>query len=423
MFKKLQTRLATERAHFDNLGDVVKHLLLSYSLYLISYPVIGIFINAYFWRQSSDVSLMAAYNLGFFVALPIGFYLNGLLLKTIKILNLYWIGGVLQGVAAFLAIFIPDLSFYRVLFYGLIYGIGGGIYWANKNYITLKITKGRNRIYYNNLESSLDLIINMIMPLIIGWFIVFGENMSLYSVEVAYKILMFIALGMLAYSGYVLKDADIYSKQIDHIMLQRPSRAWNMNRILQTIYWTLGGVNAYIPSLLVLMFVGQEGVLGTIESITSLIVAMMLYVVGRKIKSHHTLGIITISSLVFFFGAIMLYFYYGLIGALIYTVVCSLTGSPSWNTIYSNTMEVMDKEKELNPNLHQYSLVFDNEIFFNTGRVLGMFLFFAIARYTTTELSLRTTPLIIAILQFVALVPLSYLLKYVSSNKDITSSV
>ena len=111
MFKKLVNRFAREKSHFDDLGVVVKHLLLSYSLYLISYPVMGIFINAYFWRQSNDVSLIAAYNLGFFVALPLGFYLNGLLLKKIHILKLYWVGGVLQGLAAFLAIFIPFLDF------------------------------------------------------------------------------------------------------------------------------------------------------------------------------------------------------------------------------------------------------------------------------------------------------------------------
>lgn len=269
MFQRIAKRLKTEKLHFDSLGDVVKHLLLSYGLYLVSYPIIGIFINAYFWRQTEDITLIAAYNLGFFIALPLGFYLNGLLLKRVHILKLYWIGTVLQGVAAFLAIFMPTLSFDKVLAYGLIYGIGGGLYWGNKNYITLKITKGRNRLYYNSLESSIDLIINIVMPILLGWIIVFGEHVHLYTPDSAYRVLMVATLFMLGLSGYILQSADIYSEKITNIFVINPSKYWNLNRLMQTIFWVVNGVNYFIPTVLVLMLVGSEGELGTLESFSA----------------------------------------------------------------------------------------------------------------------------------------------------------
>jgi len=236
MLDKIIQRVATEKQHFDDLGEVVKHLLYSYVLYLISYPIMGVFINAYFWRQTQDITLIAAYNLGFFIALPVGFYINGLLLRSMHILKLYWLGAVMQGVAAFLAIYIPSLSFTTVLVYGLIYGIGGGLYWGNKNYITLKITRGRNRLYYNNLESALDLVINIVMPVIVGWLIVFGEHSYPYSAELAYKILILLAVILLCISGYILQSANIQSEKITDITIKHATRYWNLNRLVQILY-------------------------------------------------------------------------------------------------------------------------------------------------------------------------------------------
>ena len=417
MFQKLLTRLEREKTHFDDLGETVKHLLYSYALYLISYPIMGIFINTYFWRQTNDVSLIAAYNLGFFVALPLGFYLNGLLLRRFHILKLYWAGNVLQGVAAFLAIFIPSLSFCQVLVYGLVYGIGGGLYWGNKNYITLKITKGKNRLYYNNLESSLDLVISIIMPILIGWALVFGEQIALYTVESAYKILMLISIILLWVSGYMLRSANIYSEPISHLTLRKPSKYWNLNRLVHVLYWTLSGVNYFVPTILVLVFVGTEAALGTIESITALLVAVLLYIIGRKSSAKHLMTTIIATGIVFLAGALMFNFTYGFVGAIIYSVAYSLTGAVAWNSIYSNSMEVIDRESEYGSNHNQYALVLDNEIFFNLGRIIGMALFFGLVALTNQEISLRIAPLIAGSLQLIMLIPLGILVRYMRSNK------
>lgn len=422
MFEKIIRRFQIEKSHYDSLGDVVKHLIYSYSLYLISYPIIGIFINAYFWRQTEDITLIAAYNLGFFIALPIGFYLNGLLLRKIHILKLYWIGTVLQGVAAFLAIFMPTLSFDRVLFYGLIYGVGGGLYWGNKNYITLKITKGRNRLYYNTLESSLDLIINIIMPILLGWIIVLGELIGLYTPEIAYRVLMIITLIMLGVSGYVLQSANIYSENISNILVIKPSKYWNLNRLMQTIFWIVNGVNYFIPTVLVLMLVGSEGELGTLESFSALLIALILYYIGRKARTQDTLKIIFWASFIFVIGVIFLNVFFGLIGAIVYSLTYSISSAITWNLMYTTSMAVMDKESEHGHNHNQYALVFDNELFFNVGRIIGMCLFFGIIYYTSQESSLRITPIIIGILQFTMLIPLSVLLKYADTHQAKSSS-
>lgn len=417
MFQKLKERLKRERLHFDNLGDVVKHSLYSYILYLISYPIMGIFINAYFWRQTEDITLIAAYNLGFFLALPIGFYLNGLLLKKYHILKLYWIGTVLQGVAAFLAIFMPTLNFDRVLLYGLIYGIGGGLYWGNKNYITLKITKGHNRLYYNTIESSIELIVNIIMPIFLGWLIVLGEKLGIYTPDIAYRVLMIGTLILLVISGYILQTANIYSEKIANIVVIKPSKYWNLNRLMQLIFWIVSGVNNFIPTVLILMLVGSEGELGTLESISALLIALILYYIGRKAKSNDTLKIIIGSNLIFVLGVVFLNIYFSFIGAIIYSLACAISSAITWNLMYTTSMAVMDKEIEYGHNLNQYALVFDNELFFNIGRVVGMSLLFGLMYYLNQEIALHITPIIISIFQFAMLIPLYILLRYVNHPK------
>jgi len=412
MLDKLLARYRIEKSHFDELGDTAKLLFYSYTLFLLSYPMMGTFLNAYLWRQSSDISLIAIYNLGFFVALPIGFYLNGMLLRTISLLRLYWLGTILQGLAAFLTIFLPSANLNRIFVYGLMFGLGGGIYWANKNYLSLKITRGKNRNYYNNLEGSLDLIIGTIMPVLIGWFIVLGSYLDIYSIESAYKLLMLIAFGLLVISGHLMQSANIQHETIQNISLPKSTRIWNLSRLVQIIYWTLGGINFIIPTVLVLMFVGEEGILGTVESVVYLFSAVILYYLGRKTDSRHHITIVMVCAAIFLLAAILYNFTFGLVGALIYTMFCSLTSGPAWNAIYTTTMEVMDKEHGENPSVSQYGYVLDNEIFFNLGRLLGMVLFFGLAYITTQETSLRFTPIIAGSLQLLLIYPLSILVRY-----------
>ena len=70
----------------------------------------------------------------------------------------------------------------------------------------------------------------------------------------------------------------------------------------------------------------------------------------------------------------------------------------------------MDQEKDAKTVTNQYALIFDNELFFNLGRVGGMLFFFAVAKYSSQEIALRFVPVVIGLLQFALLVPLGRLL-------------
>lgn len=411
MFNNLISHLKNEYKHYLSLSVVVRRLLYSYIFYLVSYPIMGLFINVYFWRQSNDITLIAAYNLGFFLLLPIGFYLNGVLLSKVNILKLYWIGVFTQGFAAALAIFFPNLSFDIVLFYGAIYGLGGGLYWANKNYITLKLTKKTNRLYYNALETSIELISGILLPILVGWGIVFGEKLGIYSVGSAYKALIAIALILLWFSGYLLQEADIYSEKITHLLPKNPSSNWRRNRLISALYYVVAGANYFIPTLLTLLLIGLEGELGTLESLTAILTAILMYWIGRKTQLSKSSRIYVIAGISYFLSSIFLAYSYNLASVLLYIFTSSISLSVCWNLIYANSMETMDREQDLNPGSNQYALVMDNEIFYNLGRILGMAILFGGYAVLGQKTSIVITPIILSLLLLAIIIPLNKNLK------------
>src|SRR3989344_5305608 len=137
MFGLISHRLHTEWGHFQALSVDVRRLLLSYAFYLASYPLIATFVNAYLWRISGDLWSIVIYNSGWVFGLPVGFYLNGLILRKIHILRLYLIGAIVQGITICLVVFIPTHTAASILILGLLYGFGAGLYWATKNYLSL----------------------------------------------------------------------------------------------------------------------------------------------------------------------------------------------------------------------------------------------------------------------------------------------
>ena len=58
-------------------------LLISNMIYSLVLPVIGIFVSAYVMRNSHAVSKVVTYQLSVYIATPVAFFLNGLLLGRV----------------------------------------------------------------------------------------------------------------------------------------------------------------------------------------------------------------------------------------------------------------------------------------------------------------------------------------------------
>ena len=128
MRKFLYQRLINEYNNFLRLSLNNRRLLLSYIFFLISYPFHEIFVNAYLWRQTEGIELLLVYNIFSFVGLPIGFFINGFLLKTFNIKSLYLSGLIIQATTVISLVFFENFNYLNIAIYGMSAGFGSALF-------------------------------------------------------------------------------------------------------------------------------------------------------------------------------------------------------------------------------------------------------------------------------------------------------
>lgn len=409
MFSRLINRFNIEKSHFLALTPDVRRILLSYAFYLAAYPLVMTFMNAYLWRTSGNLWSIITYSLGYILSLPIGFYLNGLLLRYYSPVRLYFLGAILQGITACLVVFVSSGSQLNILVLGTVYGLGAGLYYGNKNYLSLVLTRLTNLVYYNSVEQIVDLIINVVFPAIAGWFIALSTSNFVGS-DNAYKLVMLSGFFLLFCSGFIVQSLNNLKITVNFLTVSNPSRAWWRLRFFNVLYNLQVGLNLTIGSVIVLLLVGNEGILGTLHAITAGISALTLYIIGRKSHVSNSWKLVAFGSLLYLVGTLTLSGIFNWIGAIVYSLVITVCWAFQWSSSYTVAMELMDKEE--NDPARQYAYVCDNELFFNIGRILGIALVALMTYFISQSTALRWSPLIIALLQL----PLSIFIYSISAS-------
>lgn len=402
MILKILIRIGKEADHYRALPKEVRRLLLSYYLYLLAYPLFAVFTNAYLWRLNENLSFLVVYNLLYCLGLPLGFYANGLLLKKFHTLKLYAVGAVLEGLAGLLVVVFSTTSFSLLAFYGLLSGMGAGLFWGNKNYLSLMLTKGTNRLYYNSLETAGDTVINMVIPALAGAFIVFGESINLYTPALAYKILMAIGLLLVIVAGLIVQSSKIQDVESEPLFVHTPSPRWKLVRWYNVLSNVVIGAEFIIPSVLVLVLVGKEGALGLVSSATATLSTVLIYIYGRKSKIKDVWKTVAAACIIYFIGGILLAWFYTPIVVLIYMALSTIGWVFRWPNAYAVIMEAMDNESTKKG---QYAFICDNEVTFNIGRSVGLCLIFMIAGFGQSY-ALRFIPLLIGFTSLLSIFPL-----------------
>lgn len=156
------------------------------------------------------------------------------------------------------------------------------------------------------------------------------------------------------------------------------------------------------PVMLIMKLVGEEGSIGSIQSIGSVLSAVMLYVLGRVAAPKHRQKIFTIGLALFVLGAFVNMTLYSSLGAIFF-VGCLVFARPLLDLAYFpiqlGVIEcVAAKEKR-----SQFAYIFSHEVGLYLGRVFGCMLFILAARHISEEVALRYALLIVAVVQFLSI--------------------
>lgn len=363
----ISTRLFREIEHFRSMPETARVLTLSYFFRSIAYPMMSIFTGAFIWKTTSNISLLILYYIGCFATLPLMFILNRQLLFSFPLKNLYLAGTVISGFGPLLVVL--QRSEYPLAFfvYGVVYGIGIGLYWANRNFLTLTHTTSTMRSYFTGLQFSLSTLAAMIVPPIAGWFVV--------NVRLGYELLIPIASGIFITSGLIIRRTTIKNPDISAIR-RSLSPSWNTARLLSIAMGCVDSIIYILPTVLVLHVLGSEIVLGWINGVAALLSAIASYVVGRKYKQSMFVRVFTAMLIGFVISGFPFFANIGIITVSWYILISSIVDSIIWIANEPVLMDMMDEEVNRSRTTH-YRLVVERELFLNIGRVSMLLLFLA----------------------------------------------
>jgi MFS family permease len=382
--------LKKEIEHIYSLPVKLRPLLASFFLYSTAYPIISVFINAYIWRNNSNLSSLVFFRTGQFFVVPLIFLINGLLLKKYKINSLYFFGSLIISISVFLTVFLQTKTLLGYFLIGGLLGMGAGFYWANRNYLTIKETDEQNRSYFFGLLFSYSTIIGLIVTFAVGWLIVFG---------LSYQLLISVAFVIIALSGSIVLKKTYHTPKIGKLFISQPTSTWQKKRLIHLGIGIVEGLSFFVPSLLILIMVGNEGILGTLTAVSSIFSAVLIYYYGRKSDMSYHKKYFILSVIFNLALSILLALFFQKYIIIFFSLFNGLVISFLWLTVSPLVMKNIDIDS-YNRKESRFCYILDSEIFLNIGRVFGCFLCLSITFFAGDLFSLRFSPFILSIIQF-----------------------
>jgi YQGE family putative transporter len=397
-------RIRRELEVFLHCSRSMRILLVSNMIYAFVLPVIEIFVAAYVMRNSQAVSKVVTYQLALYIATPVAFFVNGILLGRVPVKRLYAAGMVLSGLAMMLLMRTGVLTTGGIALSGLCMGLSTGLFWANRGFLALATTNDSNRNYYYGIELFSGTLTAVVVPALIGWFISgTGRYGWLGGVpNHAYRVIAAIVFGLTLLSALMLQRGTFRNPSHTQFVFFRFPPLWY--RMLELAFLK-GLAHGYIitaPAMLIMMLVGKEGTLGATQAIGGVLSACLLYGIGRATAPHHRLAVLTIGVSLFFAGSVASALLFNAAGVLIF-IGCLVLAKPlldlAYNPIELQVIDVVSSRE----NRSEYAYFFNHEFGLFAGRFLGCTLFLAIAHWVSGIAALRYALPVIALLQLLSI--------------------
>lgn len=397
--------LVKEIRFFRGQEHNMRVLLLTNMIYAFVLPVVEVFAGAYVMRNTNDPALVAYYQLAMYCGVVTTSLVNGMMLKGVNVKTLY-AGGILVSAASLGGMMlIHDLGFLELGVAGFFLGAASGFFWTNRYLLALYNTDDDNRNYYFGLESFFFSVANISVPLLIGAFIAGMDGVTLsgvrFDANMCYRIVMAVVFVVALCSVWVLSHGRFVMPENTSIMHVRFHPLWYKMLSLSALKGIVQGFLVTAPAILVMKFIGNEGVLGTIQGISGMLTAVLVYVLGRIARPGGRLRIFLVSVLVFFIGTLfngVLFSAMGVIGF----VLCKVFFQPLFDLAYYPVMmKCIDVVGEIE-NRNKYTYIMTHEVGLFAGRFFGLGLFILLAYLVSQDFALKYALIIVGGLQCLA---------------------
>ena len=396
MLSKLRTELGVFRAQPRDF----QILILTNMVYALVGPVIDTFVSAYIMRSSNDPTKVVIYQLTIYTGIPLTFVLNGFLLRHFNIRKLFSAGMMLSGVSMLAMMSLKTLSNLGIGVAGLIMGMSFGFYWANRDTLVLGVTNDSNRNYYYGLETFLYTTIAVVMPFAIGWFIHSQSRNA--NVHGAYLTIVGIAFCVTILSSIICFRGTFSNPPATRFVYFRFHPLWNRLLVLALLKGLGQGFLVTAPSMLIMTLLGDEGSLGTAQTIGALVAALAMYILGRVTNPDDRLKIFAAGLVLFLLAALSNAILYSATGVVLFMLFL-LVAKPLLDLAYFPIQfRVIDIVKQIERR-SEFSYILNHEFGLYVGRFSGAAAFLLLAYSFSTGIALRYAILLIGAVQMLSI--------------------
>ncbi len=404
ILEKTADKIANEyRVFLDNPRDM-RILLITNIIYALVLPITDIFVSAYIMRNSNEPTLVAIYQLCLYSGIPVTFMINGFLLNKIKIAHLYSFGMLLSGVSMIFMMSLYRLDTTGVGLAGLIMGASFGFFWANRDFLALNTTNDGNRNYYYGIETFFYTITSIIIPFIVGWFLISSRDMGWFGGNIirAYQLVTVGVFALTIFSSCVIHREKFRNPVQKRFIYFRFDKLWRKMLVLAGLKGIAQGYLVTSPAILIMTLVGDENSLGTIQAVSGIFTAVILYILGRITRPKHRIYIFSAGLLIFVCGTLanaVLFSATGVIIFMLAKVLFQPLHDIAYFPIQMKVIDVVSKKEKRN----EFSYIFNHEFGLYTGRFFGLTLFIFLANFVSLNFSLKYSLLIIALIQLISI--------------------
>jgi len=396
-------KLRKEYDFFLSMPRDMRVLLITNIIYALVLPVVDLFVGAYIMRSSDDPMLVAIYQLAAYTGIPLTFLINGYLLKRIKIANLYSFGMLLSGISMIFMMTLGEINVRGVAFAGLIMGSSFGFFWANRDFLALNTTNDNNRNYYYGLETFFYTITTIIVPFVIGWFLITAGHWEwIGSIANAYKIVTLVVFLLAILASIIIHTEKFKNPTRKKFIFFRFDRLWRKMLLLSSLKGLAQGYLVTAPAILIMRLVGDEGSLGTIQSLSGVLSAIVLYILGRVSRPKHRIYIFSAGLVVFFIGTMVNGLAFSATGVIVF-VICKVLFMPLHDIAYFPIQLKVIDVLSFKENRNQFAYLFNHEFGLYVGRFFGLVLFMVLIYYVSESFALKYSLIIIAGVQLLSI--------------------
>ncbi len=335
---------------FRGLPKETKAMVWLYFVYDFAEVLVGIFLNIFVFLQTDSILKLGTFNLFGFTGIILGFSVWGILVSHFKLsMRLNYLKSFAVYIASFLIlIFLPHTEFYLYLF-GLINGIGLGIFWVGVHSYEMLFTNDKNRDFYSSMVTAISQTLRIVGPAIATLTFIISERvLQIETFKLLFAIIPFVYLLSLP---FIFSLPDYFPERI-------PLREWKRLFFDKKIkyarrYYIMQGFGwgFYAPTLAIIAIYSMGTVVnvGILETIVGIVSVLSVIFLSHKRHEDNRLNIMFWAVLVESIGYSLLLAWH--IGPHIY-IIYTLMGILSY-PIYRVSEHVIDlksveliKEKE-----------------------------------------------------------------------------